>query len=178
MARDPELDRRIGALRDHLLPLDQSARPQELPRDFIERAHVKLAAQDLPRALRAVAPLQAANQPSRPKNWGLGVSAATVVRIAVGFGAAGFQPVPQPTVVAVLLDAAGVPQAVIHDYGNDMATVRFVANITGPADRTLKVWTLPTQQMGPVSLGTLDKTQATQLRFQDLPSPMPNNCMR
>ena len=44
MARDPELDRRIGALRDHLLPLDQSARPQELPRDFIERVRAQLAA--------------------------------------------------------------------------------------------------------------------------------------
>lgn len=171
MARDPELDRRIGALRDHLLPLDQSARPQELPRDFIERVRAQLAAQDLPRGLRAAAPPQAANLPSKPRNWGLGLVAASVVGIAVGFGAAGFQPVPQPTVVAVLLDAAGVPQAVIDDYGNDMATVRFVANITVPADRTLQVWTLPTQQMGPVSLGTLDKTQATQLRFQDLPTP-------
>ncbi len=169
MARDPELARRVGALRDHLLPLDQSAKPQDLPADFAARVRDRLAAQDLPRAAPVTPP--PANLPSAPKKWGLGLVAASLVGLVVGFGAAGLQPIPQPTVVAVLLDADGVPQAVIDDYGNDTATVRFVADIAVPADRTLQVWTLPSEQMGPTSLGVLDRTEATQLRFEDLPAP-------
>lgn len=173
MARDAALDSRVGALRDHLLPLDQSATPQALPRDFAARLRGRLTAQDLPQTPR-VAPVPApvpANLPSAPKNWRLGLIAASLVGLGVGFGAAGLQAPPHPTVVAVLVDAQGVPQAVIDDYGNDTATVRFVADITVPADRTLQVWTLPSEQMGPTSLGTLDRTAATRLRFPDLPTP-------
>ncbi len=171
MARDAELDRWVGTLRDDLLPLDQSAKPQELPTNFADRIRDQLARQELPRTAAATPSVQPANLPTKPRQWGLGLAAASLVGLAVGFGAAGFQPSPQPVVVAVLLDAAGVPQAVIDDYGNDTATVRFVANITVPADRTLQVWTLPSQQQGPTSMGTLVGAAATRLSFQDLPAP-------
>lgn len=171
MARDPELDRRVGKLRDDLLPLDQSAKPQELPHDFADRVQGMLARQELLRPLTATRLARPANLPSKPAKWSLGLIAASLVGLAVGFGVGGFRPAPQPTVVAVLLDAQGVPQAVIDDYGNDTATLRFVADITVPDDRTLQVWTLPIKQMGPISLGTLDRTAATRLSFQDLPTP-------
>lgn len=171
IARDPELARRVGALRDHLLPLDQSAEPQELPRDFTERVRAQLPAQDPPGEAFGSSSTVPANLTSAPRKWGFGLVAASLIGIAVGFGAAGFKPSPKPIVVAVLLDANGVPQAVIDDYGNDTATVRFVADIPVPADRTLQVWTLPSEQMGPTSLGTVDGTIATQLRFGDLPTP-------
>ncbi|AVW91141.1 anti-sigma factor [Celeribacter baekdonensis] len=169
MARDPELARRVGALRDRFLPLDRSATPQDLPPEFITQVRAELAAQDRP--LFVSAPPHAANQPSAPRKWRLGLVAAALVGLAVGIGSSGLKPVPNPTVVAVLVDAAGVPQAVIDDYGNDTAFVRFVAPVTVPADRTLQVWTLPSEQMGATSLGTLDQTAATRLRFQDLPPP-------
>ncbi|QPM90892.1 anti-sigma factor [Pseudooceanicola algae] len=170
MARDAELSRRVGALRDHLLPLDQSATPQDLPDGFARDLRARLPAQDRP-LVSGTAPPPPANLSSAPRKWGLGVVAASLVGLAVGFGGAGLRPLPQPTVVAVLLDDAGVPQAVIDDYGNDTATVRFVADIDVPADRTLQVWTLPSEQMGPTSLGTLDRIGAARLNFQDLPFP-------
>lgn len=167
IAREPALARRVGALRDQLLPLDLSAEPQELPRDMAERVQSRLASHDRP----FTPTVQPANLPTAPRRWGVGLMAASIVGLGVGFGAGALRPIPEPTVVAVLLDAAGVPQAVIDDYGNDTATVRFVADITVPADRTLQVWTLPSEQMGPTSLGTLDRTAATRLNFQDLPDP-------
>ena len=101
--------------------------------------------------------------------------AAALVGLAVGFGF-GFgggwlRPMPEPVVVAVLLDAQGVPQAVVEDFGNDTATVRFVTDIDVPADRSLQVWTLPSEDMGPVSLGVLEGTRAARLAFGDLPDP-------
>jgi anti-sigma-K factor RskA len=163
IARDPELAGRVGKLRDQMLPLDQSARPQTLPTGFVERVRDALPLQD-----RQPTP---ANLTSAPTRWRIGLMAASVLGLAVGIGAAGLRPLPQPSVVAVLVDAQGVPQAVIDDYGNDTAFVRFVSDIAVPADRTLQVWTLPSQQMGATSLGTLDGPAATRLRFQDLPSP-------
>ena len=45
MARDEEVARRVGALRDRLLPLDLSASPRDLPEDFTARVHRAIAAQ-------------------------------------------------------------------------------------------------------------------------------------
>ncbi|WP_182911537.1 anti-sigma factor domain-containing protein [Paracoccus sp. JM45] len=165
ITRDAELARRVGKLRDQMLPLDQSAQPQSLPAGFTEQIRKALPAQDHP-----VKPIPA-NLSTAPTRWRLGVLAASVIGLAIGIGAASLRPFPEPSVVAVLLDAQGVPQAVIDDYGNDTAFVRFVSDIKVPTDRTLQVWTLPSQEMGATSLGTLDDTAATRLRFTDLPTP-------
>ena len=163
MDRDPGVARHVGSLRDRMLPLDLSAPPVAVPADFAARVRRELPAQVVPlRAPPAAAPWRA----------GIGgLIAAAVVGLLVGFGGAGLRPLPEPRVVAVLVDDAGVPQAVIDDYGNDSVSVRFVADIPVPADRTLQVWTLPSPQIGPTSLGVLDRTAATQLRFPDLPDP-------
>jgi anti-sigma-K factor RskA len=162
---DPALAKRVGTLRDTLLPLDLSAPQVPIQPDFATRVRTALPPQDA-----AVLP-RAANLTSAPKAWLPGLIAAALFGVAVGFGGAALQPAPEPTVVAVLVDADGVPQAVIDDYGNDTANVRFVADINVPPDRTLQVWTLPSVEMGPTSLGTLDRAAATALRFSDLPDP-------
>ncbi len=165
LARDPALAARAGALRDQLLPLDLSARAQPVPDDLARRIRAALP-------LRPAQPAPtAANLTTPPRRSRLALLAAAIAGLGIGIGVQSLQPVPQPAVVAVLVDDAGVPQAVIDDFGNDTATVRFVADITVPADRSLQVWTLPSAEMGPMSLGTLDRTMAARLRFQNLPDP-------
>ncbi len=54
-----------------------------------------------------------------------------------------------PVVVAVLLNEAGEVQAVVEDFGNENATVRLLADIPVPSDKTIQVWTLPSRDTGP-----------------------------
>lgn len=175
MARDPDIAAHVDDLRDKLLPLDLSAEPRDLPEGFMVRvqAAVKDAvAPENAMPVRKPVPPSAANSASRPTSRMIGLIAAAAVGIAVGLGASWLRPLPEPQVIAVLLDAQGVPQAVVEDYGNDTATVRFVADIDVPADRSLQVWTLPTPEIGATSLGVLDRTAPTRLTFDDLPGPM------
>lgn len=173
MARDIELAKRVGSFRDRLLPLDLSAAPVDLPREFGLQLNEQLNTHAQLGAMHTYANLSAepANLTVAPKKWAAGLMAASIAGLVVGIGFAWMQPTPMPQVVAVLLDAAGVPQAVVDDYGDDTATVRFVADIPVPTDRTLQVWTLPSVDMGPMSLGVLSGVEATQLSFADLPDP-------
>jgi anti-sigma-K factor RskA len=173
IARDTELAQRIGRLRDQLLPLDLSAPPMDLRDGFAAdlRAQVVRQAQLAAMKPAPIHTAKAANLSTAPRRWAGALLAASIAGVALGFGIAAMQPAPTPRVVAVLLDAAGVPQAVIDDYGNDTATVRFVADISVPADRSLQVWTLPSADMGPTSLGVLDGAAASRLTFSDLPDP-------
>lgn len=77
----------------------------------------------------------------------------------------------EPVVVAVLLNEAGEVQAVVEDFGNDTATIRLLADFTVPAGKTIQVWTLPSREMGPMSLGLLEDTHSTRLSGSALPRP-------
>ncbi|MBS1301142.1 anti-sigma factor [Loktanella sp. SALINAS62] len=169
MQRDPAVAAYVGDLRDRLLPLDLSASVQDLPAGFADAVQDRLGAvKQLPAAPRSHP--KPANDPHRPRAW-RGALAASIVALAIGFGAGWQRPLPDPVVVAVLVDDAGVPQAVVEDYGNDTATVRFVADIDVPADRSLQAWTLPSAELGATSLGVLDGARSTVLDFGDLPDP-------
>jgi anti-sigma-K factor RskA len=161
MARDAEVARRVGEARDRMLPLDLSAAAVDLPTGFEARLAERVAGlPPLPRA---------ANSPLPPRRWGL--LAASVVGVAVGLGAGLLRPMAEPQVVAVLLDASGVPQAVIEDYGNSSAKLRWVSEVAVPADKQLQVWTLPSKEMGATSLGVLERVAPTDLHFSGLPAP-------
>lgn len=168
IVHDAALARQIGAGRDTLLPLDLSAPQVPLPDGFDGRVRNSLPTQD---ETTNVIRLDYARRAAVPKAWRAGLIAASLIGVAVGFGGAALRPLPAPVVVAVLVDDDGVPQAVIDDFGNDSIAVRFVANIVVPEDRTLQVWTLPSAEMGPTSLGILDRAQGTTLTFSDLPDP-------
>lgn len=171
MAREPGVARAVAQARDRLLPLDLSAPEAALPPDFARRVHAAIAAEPLSAAEpQPAAVTQAANLPGAPFRRGALALAASVGLLA---GAVlGWQrPDPAPVVIAVLMDDQGVPQAVVEDYGNDTAEVRFLADIAVPADRTMQVWTLPSAEMGPVSLGVLPGVTATRLEGPPLPRP-------
>lgn len=184
MARDPALAERVAHSRDALMPLDLTATPHDLPQGFAARLSDRVAGipQDAPAAVPApmlgsdptVAPA-AANLPAAPvRRWMAGVAAALVLGVALGFGGALQRPAPEPVVMAVLLGPEGEPRAVVSDFGNDTAQIRFVADIDVPQGFSLQTWTLPSAQMGPQSLGVLDGPQATVLHGPDLPAPGDN----
>jgi anti-sigma-K factor RskA len=102
----------------------------------------------------------------------LGASFATLI-LAVGLGFAIRAATQQPTMVAVLLDGnrAG---AVVHAIADGRVVLVPITSITVPAGRALQVWTLPSRERGPVSVGLMDQARTLQLSLKDLPPPAPD----
>lgn len=165
LAKDSALARTVAQARDRLLPLDLSAPEVSVPPGFAARVRAAIEAEP-PSAVGPVA-ANLSTAPSRRRALALAASLGLLAGVVLGWQ----RPDPAPVVVAVLLDDAGVPQAVVEDYGNDTAEVRFLADVAVPPDRTMQVWTLPSAQMGPVSLGLLPGPTATRLEGPSLPRP-------
>lgn len=157
--RNPEWRQAVGRARDRLLPLDLSATEIPLSPGTWDRVVSRL---DRP------APT--------PKNLfrihrfvPTGIAAAFA--LAVGLYAGSLLPQSEPVVVAVLMDDAGAPRAVIEDYGKSTARIRFVSEVALPEGRQMQVWTLPSPQTGPVSLGLLKADASETLTTPDTPLP-------
>lgn len=73
--------------------------------------------------------------------------------------------------IAVLVNEAGEVQAVVEDFGNEKATVRMLADFAVPQDKTIQVWTLPSREVGPVSLGLIEGVRSASLEGPTLPKP-------
>ncbi|WP_304617350.1 anti-sigma factor [Paracoccus sp. (in: a-proteobacteria)] len=178
MHRDPALAAEVAMLNDRLLPLDLSAPPAALPEGFAERVRARLRAAETGRdpAPGAWAGTEAATQGAANLSWApwrrrAGLAAALALGVVLGLLGAVQRSVPQPLVVAVLLDDQGQPRAVIEDYGNDTAQIRFVSDVEVPPGTSIEAWTLPSQELGPVSLGVLEAARPSLLRGPDLPRP-------
>ena len=112
----------------------------------------------------------AANSPRRPgRMLPAGIAAAIGILAGAVLGGSWFA--PEPVVIAVLLDNAGAPTAVVEDYGGADARIRFVSGVEVPQDRQMQVWTLPSAEMGPISLGLLTGTGTADLDAPHLPEP-------
>ena len=85
-------------------------------------------------------------------------AAATAMLLAVGLGFAVREAQRTPAMIAVLVDGnkAG---AVVHVFNDGRAVLLPLTDIAVPADRELQVWTLPSRERGPVSVG-LDAASA------------------
>jgi anti-sigma-K factor RskA len=46
-----------------------------------------------------------------------------------------------------------------------------LASINVPSGRALQVWTLPSRERGPVSVGLMDRPRTLELQLGDLPRP-------
>lgn len=156
----------VAQARDRLLPLDMTA--TELPgaESLWNSISPKLgSAEPAPKA--AFLP---ANDPKLPKRWVPGGIAAAI-GILAGAVLGGSWMVPEPVVIAVLVDETGNPTAVVEDFGSSDARIRFVAGVDLPEDRQMQVWTLPSAETGPVSLGLLTGAGVADLDPPRLPAP-------
>ena len=103
----------------------------------------------------------------------LGASLAALL-LAVGLGFAIRAAQQQPTMVAVLLDGDR-PGAVVQAFADGrVVLVPLDQRSTCRQAARIEVWTLPSRERGPVSVGLMDRARTLQLSLKDLPPPRPD----
>jgi anti-sigma-K factor RskA len=102
----------------------------------------------------------------------IGASLAALL-LAVGLGVAIRAATQQPTMVAVLLDGTRAG-AVVHAFADGRVVLVPIASINVPPSRALEVWTLPSRERGPVSVGLMNQARTLQLSLKNLPPPGPD----
>ncbi|MEJ5081499.1 anti-sigma factor [Ochrobactrum sp. MYb379] len=167
--RNEELKQAIARSRERFLELDTSITPMTVDERGWETVQNQLSDGSIP----LITPARIANDNNFVANrWrfaALSASAASIL-LAVGLGWSLTRTI-EPVVIAVLLDDNGGVQAIVEDFGNENARVRLLNNVEIPSGKTIQVWTLPSQDMGPVSMGLLEGAQSAELKAPDLPLP-------
>jgi anti-sigma-K factor RskA len=171
LASDPAFARGVEAWRMRFAEFDDSTEPQP-------------AGDELWRRIEAAVPGSAAT-PAAPNAWtrfwnnlpalraaALGASFAAAL-LAIGLGFAMRAAWQQPVMVAVLLDG-NRPGAVVHAFADGRLVLVPLTAINVPAGRAIQVWTLPSRERGPVSVGLMDQARTLQLSLKDLPAPKPD----
>jgi anti-sigma-K factor RskA len=93
--------------------------------------------------------------------------------LAVGLGFAIREARQQPQLVAVLLDGERAG-AVVHAFADGRVVLVPLTTIPVPQGRALEVWTLPSKERGPVSVGLMNQARTLSLQLRDLPRPGPD----
>ncbi|NTE88769.1 anti-sigma factor [Agrobacterium rubi] len=176
MEDDAALRDAIAASRERFLPLDTSIEPSIVNDSLWQRIEAKLPAQQWsttpPSRLSGRNPIANDNRAGPWRLTAISAIAASLL-LAIGLTFSLLRTV-DPLVVAVLVNDTGDVQAVIEDFGNENATVRLLADFDVPKDKTIQVWTLPSQEMGPISLGLLEGVRSAKLAGPALPTPRGN----
>jgi anti-sigma-K factor RskA len=100
-------------------------------------------------------------------------SSVAVLLLAVGLSFAIRAANQQPVMVAVLVDGNRTG-AVVHTFADGRVVLLPLAQIDVPPGRAIEVWTLPSRERGPVSVGLMSRAQTLQLSLKDLPAPKPD----
>ena len=174
-AEDPDVALMLERTRARFAELDGTATPEELPDDMWARVSGKLdrtADEELPES--NVVPLPSPNAPgprsSRPMVWATSASIAASLVMAVLLGWSLLSR-PEPTVIAVLLNDAGKPVALVEGAEDNTTLITLLGTASVPAGRVMQVWTKPEDDGPPVSLGVLDQPKGTTLSVKGLPVP-------
>jgi len=168
MEMDAALRAAIGASRDRFIELDLAGPEAQASAALWQRIEASL---DQP--WPAVTPPAAAqandNHLGRWKAVALaGLAACAVLVIALGYTLLGQQ---NPQVIAILVDDKGTPLVLVEDFGNTRSRITPLADYIVPAGRQMQVWTLPSKEIGPTSLGLLDDWHTSLLDSRALPAP-------
>ncbi|MGF1502102.1 MAG: anti-sigma factor domain-containing protein [Paracoccaceae bacterium] len=187
---DTELATLVASLQDRVLELDLTAPSAEPGPDLLARidAEIDRAATPTPaaptgRPARRTDPRtdpRPAEPRTGPRRTGrrafgplglLGAAAAALLLVAVGAlgGRALFT--VEPAVIAVLLNDAGEPFALIEGQEDNTTRVSVLADAQVPETRVLQLWTKPDPDGPPVSLGIFERPTSITLRREDLPPP-------
>jgi anti-sigma-K factor RskA len=170
---DPEAAGMVRTLREHMQSLDASA-TGDVSAGLWARIEAGVAAtpQDAGRNSGRVVPLARPAGRHAPLAQWFAVAASVVIAAGVGyFAGATFPARPQPTVIAVLLNADASPGAIIEAFADDSVHIVPLEDFVVPQGQVLQVWTLPDADTGPVSLGTLAGARDALLNGPQLPVP-------
>lgn len=162
----------VAESRDRFVELDLLASPVETSPLLWDRIASGLDdAPERPETASIAATPFAAND-NHVRSWRLaalsGLAACLILAAGLGWSLISR---PEPQVIAVLLNEAGDPLVLVEDFGNASARITPLADFEVPEGRTMQVWTLPNQEMGPVSLGLLEEVRTVTLDGPDLPAP-------
>jgi anti-sigma-K factor RskA len=168
MERDAELRAAIAESRERFLPLDTSVSPAVATEDLWRRIEAALPDHD---RTGSIPPMANANGNNK-NGWRMAAISAIAATFVLAIGLAySLSRSMEPLIVAVLINEAGEVQAVVEDFGNEQATIRLLTDFTVPKDKSIQVWTLPSRDMGPVSLGLIDGARSVRLDGPALPRP-------
>jgi anti-sigma-K factor RskA len=172
LATDPAFAREVETWRARFAAFDDAAEPHP-------------AGEELWRKIEAGVPLARPQVTGAPSAWtrfwnnlaavratALGASLAALL-LAVGLGFAIRAASQQPTMVAVLLDGSRAG-AVVHAFADGRVVLVPITSINVPPGRALEVWTLPSRERGPVSVGLMNQARTLNLSLKDLPAPGPD----
>ena len=168
MDRDPNLRAAVAISRDRLLPLDMALEPAVVGESLWQRIKSALPDHQIAGTPALIRPAKK-NRPLVWRNTAVGALAATIL-LAIGLAFSLMRNV-EPVVVAVLVSETGEIRAIVEDFGNENAAVRVLSDFDVPNDKTIQVWTLPSREMGPVSLGLLKGVHSARLSGPELPAP-------
>lgn len=169
LASDPAFAREVEAWRARFAALDDATEPQAAGDALWRRIEAGVGA-GAPRTARPPAAwTRFWNSLAAVRAAALGASLAALL-LAVGLGFAVRAAWQQPTLVAVLLDGdrAG---AVVHAFADGRVVLVPIVTMPVPPGRALEVWTLPSRQRGPVSVGLMNQARTLTLSLKDLPPP-------
>lgn len=173
--RNAALANAVAEARERFLPLDTNVDPAAVSPVLWEAIETRL-----PEQATAASPPVASVSPRIPmagndnlrSGWRAAAISAIAASLILAVGLAwSVTRVVEPLVVAVLVNEAGDVQAVVEDFGNDTASIKLLTDFPVPADRTMQVWTLPSREMGPMSLGLLEDAHSARLSGSALPKP-------
>lgn len=175
VAEDPAFARDVEAWRRRLGALDRTADPETADDALWKRIEQSLDGADDTRTEAAVpshAPQAAANQ-NFWKRCAMGGLAASMLLTAGLVTAVATRPA-EPLFVAVLLADDRRPGALIQIYEDQEVKLVPLQEFAIPPEQVFQVWTLPTPQSAPVSIGLLSQARSVRLNLSDLPSPASN----
>lgn len=168
IASDAEFAREVESWRIRLMAFDDATAPgavsDELWRKIETGVPARIAPVTEPSAVAKFWSSLAAMRATA-----LGATFAALV-FAVGLGFAIKAARQQPVMVAVLLDGSK-PGAVVHAFADGRVVLVPLTAINVPEGRALEVWTLPSREHGPVSVGLMNRARTLTLSLKDLPAP-------
>jgi anti-sigma-K factor RskA len=164
----------VAEARERFLPLDTGIEPVSVAPALWDAIEAKLAdeARTSAPSTAAVSAARVAGNDNARSGWRAAALSAMAASLILAGGLVwSMTRVAEPLVVAVLLNEAGEVQAVVEDFGNDTASVRLLTDFVVPENKTMQVWTLPSREMGPMSLGLLRDAHSARLSGSALPRP-------
>lgn len=173
IARDPAFAREVEEWRARFAPLDETAQPVTPGADLWSRIESGIAA---PAPAADAEPGVFArfwNSVGALRTASVAGALAALLLAVVSVGSLQYarnEALRKPVYVAVLVsDANREPGAVVNAFADGRVEMIPLTEINVPEGRALEIWTLWDRQVGPRSVGLLQRARATQLNLDALP---------
>jgi anti-sigma-K factor RskA len=182
LTKEPELAVLVELARQRFAALDAATPREAVPDSLWHRVERRLdAVEESLVASRetdsqATAPVDLKSERekrSKPLLWTAAASFAASLLLAVALVWNVMMGV-EPQVIAVLVNDAGQPVAMIEGAENNATEVTLLGETDVPAGTILQLWTKPDPDGPPVSLGIFDEPKHTVLQAAGLPVPKPD----